>query len=81
MRDADIVAELQEEASECVSAEQELVIADSDDAVDRAARKVKLACYDWPFHILAGERLDAFCPPPRVSWRTVDKMDRADAVN
>jgi len=46
MKDADIVAELQEEASECAAAKQELVNADSDDAVDRAVRKVKLLCYD-----------------------------------
>jgi outer membrane lipoprotein SlyB len=46
MNDADIVAELREEAEECSAAKQELVDADSDEAIDRAVRKVKLLCYD-----------------------------------
>ena len=46
MQDAAIIEEMQEEASECASAKQELVDADSDDAIDRAVRKVKLLCYD-----------------------------------
>ena len=46
MQDAAIIEEMQEEASECASAKQELVDADSDEAVDRAVRKVKLLCYD-----------------------------------
>lgn len=46
MKDAAIVEEMQEEASECAAAKQELVDADSDDAIDRAVRKVKLLCYD-----------------------------------
>jgi hypothetical protein len=46
MDDAEIVDEMREEASECAAAKQELVDADSNDAVDRAVRKVKLLCYD-----------------------------------
>ena len=46
MKDALIIEEMQEEASECAAAKQELVDADSDDAIDRAVRKVKLLCYD-----------------------------------
>jgi outer membrane lipoprotein SlyB len=46
MADADIVAELQEEAQECIAAKQELINAETDDALDRAARKVKLLCYN-----------------------------------
>jgi outer membrane lipoprotein SlyB len=46
MKDAAIIEEMQEEASECAAAKQELVDADSDDAIDRAVRKVKLLCYD-----------------------------------
>ena len=46
MQDAAIIEEMQEEASECATAKQELVDADSDDAIDRAVRKVKLLCYD-----------------------------------
>jgi outer membrane lipoprotein SlyB len=46
MEDAAIIEEMQEEASECAAAKQELVDADSDDAIDRAVRKVKLLCYD-----------------------------------
>ena len=46
MQDAAMVEEMQEEASECAAAKQELVDADSDAAVDRAVRKVKLLCYD-----------------------------------
>jgi hypothetical protein len=46
MQDAAIIEEMQEEASECAAAKQELVDADSDDAIDRAVRKVKLLCYD-----------------------------------
>ena len=46
MSDAEIVDEMREEASECAAAKQELVDADSDDAIDRAVRKVKLLCYD-----------------------------------
>ena len=46
MKDADIVAELREEAAECATAKQALIDAESDDAIDRAVRKVKLLCYD-----------------------------------
>ncbi len=46
LADADIVAELVEEADECAAAKQELVDADDDAAVDRAVRKVKILCYD-----------------------------------
>jgi len=46
MNDADIVEELQEEAAECAVAKQALIDADSDDAIDRAVRKMKLLCYD-----------------------------------
>ena len=46
MDDTDIVEELLEEATECAAAEQELVAAESDEAIDRAVRKVKLLCYD-----------------------------------
>jgi hypothetical protein len=46
MDDTDIVEELLEEATECAAAKQELVAAESDEAIDRAVRKVKLLCYD-----------------------------------
>jgi len=46
MAEPEIVAEMQEEATECAAAKQELVDADTDEAVDRAVRKVKLLCYD-----------------------------------
>lgn len=46
LSDAAIVEEMREEASECAAAKQELIDADSDDRLDRAARKVKLLCYD-----------------------------------
>ena len=46
MNDAAIIEEMQEEASECVAAKQQLVDADSDAAIDRAVRKVQLLCYD-----------------------------------
>jgi hypothetical protein len=44
--EADMIEELHEEADECAAAKQELVNADSDEAVDRAVRKVQLLCYD-----------------------------------
>ncbi len=46
MRDADVVADMREEAAECAAAKQALVDADSDAAIDLAVRKVKLLCYD-----------------------------------
>ena len=44
--DADIQSELQEEAAECVSAKQELIGADTDEAIDRAIRKIEFLCYN-----------------------------------
>jgi outer membrane lipoprotein SlyB len=44
--EADMIEELQEEANECAASKQELVDATSDEAVDRAIRKVQLLCYD-----------------------------------
>ncbi len=45
---AEVVAELQdemlEEAEECVAAKRELSTADTDDAVDRALRKISILC-------------------------------------
>lgn len=41
-----VASELQEDAAECASAKQELVDADSDEAIDRAVRKVQILCYD-----------------------------------
>ncbi len=41
---ADVEAELQEEAAECYAAKQELLEAESDEAVERAARKIKILC-------------------------------------
>ncbi|MEL7448377.1 MAG: hypothetical protein AAFN78_04165 [Pseudomonadota bacterium] len=46
MDDADIVEEMNEEAAECAAAKQTLIDADSDEAIDRAVRKIKLLCYD-----------------------------------
>jgi outer membrane lipoprotein SlyB len=46
MKDAAIVEEMREEANECAAAKQELIDAESDEALDRASRKVKLLCYD-----------------------------------
>ena len=45
---AEVVADLQdemlEEAQECLSAKQELAAAETDDAVDRALRKISILC-------------------------------------
>ena len=45
---AEVVAELQdemlEEAEECVMAKRELAAADTDEAVDRALRKISILC-------------------------------------
>ncbi len=46
LKDKDVEAELQEDASMCFAARQELADADDDAAFDRAVRKVKLLCYD-----------------------------------
>ena len=40
----ELESELQEEAQECASAKSELVDAQTDDAVDRALRKVSILC-------------------------------------
>ena len=44
--DPDIAAELQEEATECTAAKQELVDAESEEATDRAIRKIQILCYN-----------------------------------
>ena len=46
LKDKDVAAELQEDASHCFAARQELADAEDDAAFDRAVRKVKLLCYD-----------------------------------
>ena len=46
LSDPAIVEEMREEATECAAAKQELVDAESNEAVDRALRKVQLLCYD-----------------------------------
>ena len=46
MQDAAIVEELQEDATACMLAKQELVDAESDEAIERAVRKVQILCYD-----------------------------------
>ena len=46
MAEPEMVAEMQEEATECAAAKQQLVDAETDEAIDRAVQKVKLLCYD-----------------------------------
>jgi len=46
LNDPAVAQELQQDASACAAAKQELVDAESDAAVDRALRKVQLLCYD-----------------------------------
>ena len=46
LKDEDVAAELQEDASHCFAARQELADAEDDATFDRAVRKVKLLCYD-----------------------------------
>jgi outer membrane lipoprotein SlyB len=46
LNDPEIAAELGQEAAECTAAKQGLVDADSDEAMDRAIRKIQLLCYD-----------------------------------
>jgi hypothetical protein len=46
LKDPEIVAEMQQEATECTAAKQSLVDAESDEALDRAVRKIQLLCYD-----------------------------------
>ena len=46
MRDEDVEAVLQQDASSCFAARQELADAEDDATFERAVRKVKLLCYD-----------------------------------
>ena len=46
MADADIQAELQEEAAECSAAKDALVAAETDEQIDRAVRKIQILCYN-----------------------------------
>lgn len=46
MSDPRIIEEAQEEAAECVAAKEELINAESDEELDRAARKIQILCYD-----------------------------------
>ncbi|MEJ2604727.1 MAG: hypothetical protein P8172_15845, partial [Gammaproteobacteria bacterium] len=46
IEEPEMVAEMREEATECAAAKQELVDADSEDAMERAVRKIQLLCYD-----------------------------------
>ncbi len=46
LADEDVNTEMQRDASICFSARQELADAEDDASFDRAARKVKLLCYD-----------------------------------
>ena len=46
LADKDVESEMQRDASICFSARQELADAQDDASFDRAARKVKLLCYD-----------------------------------
>jgi len=46
LNEPDMVEEMQEEAEECAAAKKAVVEADSDDALERAVRKVKILCYD-----------------------------------
>lgn len=41
-----VANEMREDAVECALAKQEVVDADSDEAIDRAVRKVQILCYD-----------------------------------
>ena len=40
----ELQAELQEEAAECIAAKEELLAAETDDAIDRALRKISILC-------------------------------------
>lgn len=44
MNDPAIQQEMQEEAAECVAAKDELVAAETDEAIDRALRKLEILC-------------------------------------
>lgn len=46
LNDPEVMDELREDATECAAAKKELVDAETDDAIDRAVRKVKLLCYE-----------------------------------
>ena len=46
MREPQMVEEAQEEAAECVAAKNELVNAETDDAMERAVRKIQVLCYN-----------------------------------
>ena len=46
LQDEDVAAVLQQDAASCFAARQELADANDDATFDRAARKVKLLCYD-----------------------------------
>jgi len=46
LKETDVLNELREDAAECSAAKQELVGAETDEAIDRAVRKVKLLCYE-----------------------------------
>ena len=46
LAEPDIAEEMQEEASECLAAKQELVDAADDATMDRAIRKIQFLCYD-----------------------------------
>ncbi len=46
LRDADVAAVLQQDATSCFAARQELADAEDDASFERAVRKVKLLCYD-----------------------------------
>lgn len=41
-----IVEDLQEEAAECTAVKNEFINADSDEAMDRALRKIQILCYN-----------------------------------
>ncbi len=40
----ELLAELQEEAAECIAAKEELLVAETDEAMDRAFRKISILC-------------------------------------
>ena len=46
LQEPEMVEEAQEEAAECVAAKNELVNAETDDAMERAVRKIQVLCYN-----------------------------------
>lgn len=46
MNDPDVRDELEDDARECAAAKQELVDAETDEAMDRATRKIEILCYE-----------------------------------